>query len=89
MHAVMMTSSQRLLYWQPPTLAVMRAIQGWRRDDLNVCYSIDAGPNVHVLCLSADADGYSLSAQIRRELSAIPGVEKVLVARPGGPARLV
>ena len=30
MHAVMMTSSPQLLYWQPATIAVMRTVQAWR-----------------------------------------------------------
>jgi diphosphomevalonate decarboxylase len=83
MHAVMMTSSQRLIYWLPATLAVMRAVQSWRQDGLDVCYTIDAGPNVHVLCLAASAP------QIQTRLAALPGVEKILAAPPGGPARLI
>jgi len=83
MHAVMMTSSQRLLYWQPATVAVMRAVQSWRSQGLEVCYTIDAGPNVHVLCLLPAA------GQISVELASIPGVEKILSARPGQATRLL
>jgi len=83
MHAVMMTSSPPLLYWQPATLAVMRAVVDWRQDGLPVCYTIDAGPNVHVLCPSQH------SAQVTARLAQIPGVERLLTARPGGAARLL
>lgn len=82
MHAVMMTGSPPLLYWQPPTLAVMHAVEGWRKGGLPACYTIDAGPNVHVLCPGAYA------AQVAERLRQIPGVIQVLSARPGGPARL-
>jgi len=82
MHAVMMTSSPPLIYWQPGTLAVMHAVQQWRSEGLPACYTIDAGPNVHVIC-AAEAE-----AQIVARLRELPGVLDVLVAHPGGPARL-
>jgi len=82
MHAVMLTSTPMLIYWQPATLAVIHAVQDWRNRGVPVCYTIDAGPNVHVLCLSAYVD------QVAGWLREIPGVEEVLVAQPGGPTRL-
>jgi diphosphomevalonate decarboxylase len=83
MHAVMMTSTPPLLYWQPATLSVILAVQDWRKNGLPVCYTIDAGPNVHVLCLS------SVASQVVEWLGGIPGVESVLTSRPGGPAKLL
>jgi diphosphomevalonate decarboxylase len=83
MHAVMMTSQPPLLYWQPATLAIMHAVQEWRAGGLPVFYTIDAGPNVHVLC-PAEA-----SPEVTGRLRQIEGVKKVLNAHPGGPARLV
>jgi diphosphomevalonate decarboxylase len=82
MHAVMMSSSPGLLYWEPATLAVMKAVIEWRKGGLPVCYTIDAGPNVHVLCLAPALE------QVLQKLREIQGVQEVLVARPGGPARL-
>ncbi|MFZ6029281.1 MAG: diphosphomevalonate decarboxylase [Chloroflexota bacterium] len=83
MHAVMLTSTPPLLYWQAATLAVMHAVQDWHRQGLPVCYTIDAGPNVHVLCPAEAAP------RVAAQLAEIPGVEKALTATPGGPARLV
>lgn len=82
MHAVMMTSTPALLYWEPATLTVMHAVRAWRGNGLPVCYTIDAGPNVHVLCEAA------ISEQIAARLNTIDGVQEVLVAGPGGPAHL-
>lgn len=57
MHVVMMTSFVEdkdwlsgIYYWQPETLALIHAIQTWRRDGLAVYFTIDAGHNVHLLC---------------------------------------
>lgn len=83
MHAVMQTSSPPLLYWQPATLAVMQAVSSWRKAGLEACYTIDAGPNVHVICPAVQ------SGKIVRLLEDIPGVKQVLKASPGGPARLL
>jgi diphosphomevalonate decarboxylase len=47
-----------------------------------VCYTIDAGPNVHVLGLQEN------QVQIIARLEAIPGVKSVVCASPGGAARL-
>jgi diphosphomevalonate decarboxylase len=83
MHAVMMTSEPPLFYWLPPSLALMRAVRQWRAGGVAVCYTLDAGPNVHCLC----APG---AEQIVRErLLAHEGVLEVRSAGPGGPAHLI
>lgn len=82
MHAVMITQKPPLLYWQPTTIAVMHAVQEWRKQGLAACYTIDAGPNVHVICLAENA------TQVQAKLLEIPGVQNVLSAGVGGPAFL-
>jgi diphosphomevalonate decarboxylase len=82
MHAVMQTSTPRLLYWLPATLAVMQAVVAWRHSGLPVFFTIDAGPNVHVFCPAEHA------LQVEAMLRQVQGVQEVLVALPGGPARL-
>lgn len=83
MHSVMMTSSPALFYWQPATLRVMQAVRSWRAEGLPVFYTIDAGPNVHVLTLSGSRP------QVAGRLAALDGVQEVLSAAVGGPARIV
>ncbi|MFN8377162.1 MAG: diphosphomevalonate decarboxylase [Anaerolineae bacterium] len=83
MHAVMMTSRPGLFYWQPESVLVMSQVRQWRAEGLNVCYTLDAGPNVHCLCESADAD------EIERRLRALTGVLDVRAAGPGPGSRVV
>jgi len=83
MHAVMITSSPRLMYWKPATLAVMEAVQEWRNSGIPVFYTIDAGPNVHVITLENVAD------DIESNLQGIYGVLEVMRATVGGPVRLI
>jgi len=83
MHAVMMTSQPPLLYWQSATVSVFHAVREWRADGLPVAYTVDAGPNVHVICPR------QVQQETASRLRAIPGVSDVLLAGVGGPARLV
>lgn len=83
MHSVMCTSQPPLLYWLPATLAVVQAVQAWRKAGLPTSYTIDAGPNVHVICAEPHSD------HISRKLRELPGVSEVITARVGGPARMI
>jgi mevalonate pyrophosphate decarboxylase len=58
-------------------------VRAWRASGLPVGYTVDAGANVHVFCLSEQAE------EVKIRLSELPGVSEVLVAKVGGPARVV
>jgi diphosphomevalonate decarboxylase len=83
MHAVMMTSKPPLMYWQSATVEIFHLVREWRASGLPVGYTVDAGPNVHVLCLG------EYKAEVEKRLREIPGVKDVLVAGVGGAAKLV
>ncbi len=83
MHAVMMTSEPPLFYWQPESLAIMQTVKAWQVEGLPVTYTLDAGPNVHVICLQ-EALGEVLS-----RLRQMPGLIEILKGFPAGPARLL
>jgi diphosphomevalonate decarboxylase len=81
MHAVIMTSQPPIIYWQPATIAVMQAVRVWRQQGLPVCYTIDAGPNVHVITPA------SYSETVKDKIIQIEEVLQVLTAHPGGAAQ--
>ena len=83
MHAVMMTSTPALHYWKPASLDVMNNVRTWRAEGIPVCYTVDAGPNVHVICLETEAH------IVEKKLHEINGVKDVLVARAGDGAKIV
>jgi diphosphomevalonate decarboxylase len=83
MHAVAMTAQPPTFYWNAGTMAVIHALHRWRRDSLFGYFTIDAGPNVHVICAQQDA------AEIERRLQALPEVQFTIVNGPGAGARLV
>jgi diphosphomevalonate decarboxylase len=83
MHAVMITSLPPLLYWQPATIEIMQAVKIWRNEGIGVCYTIDAGPNVHVICTGENA------GIVSKRLLQLHGVMEVITTHPGKAARLV
>lgn len=83
LHAVMMTSRPPLFYWLPETLRVMQAVKAARAQGLPACYTVDAGPNVHVLCERTAVQ------ETVKLVESLPGVREVRLAKAGGPARLV
>ncbi len=83
MHAVMMTSTPPLFYWQPATLSILQAVRLARARGLPACATVDAGPNVHVICAG------SAAAETQRLVGSLPGVLEVRSVRVGGAAHLV
>ena len=78
MHSVMMTSTPSLLYWQPGTLEIIQAVRRWREEDgLAVYFTIDAGPNVHLICEAETAP------EVETLLAALRSVERVIASGPG------
>lgn len=83
MHAVMMTSDPALFYWLPETLRIMNVTRTLQAEGLPVAYTIDAGPNVHLICESKDAD------EVAKIFANISGVKQILRTKAGPGARLI
>ncbi len=50
LHAMMMTSKPYFILMKPNTLEILNRIRAYRKDtDSNVCFTLDAGANVHLL----------------------------------------
>lgn len=50
LHSLLMTSSPNGLLIKPQTIAIIEAIRKYRKETgFNICFTIDAGPNVHLL----------------------------------------
>ena len=83
MHSVMMTSNPPLMYWQSATVGIFHEVRAWRASGLPTGYTVDAGANVHVICLKDSAK------EVEKRLRELPGVSNVLVAGVGDAAKLV
>jgi diphosphomevalonate decarboxylase len=77
-HACAMSSDPGILYFQPSTIAALRAVRALRDDKGVLVYTtMDAGPHVKALCLAKDA------ARVRRALAKAEGIHGTIVAKPG------
>lgn len=78
MHSVMIATPPGLLYWNSATLDLIHRIRELRQQGVGVTYTIDAGPQLKVICEPEN------SAKVREALSDAPSVEKVIHAGLGG-----
>jgi len=77
MHTVMMNSG--LFYWEPETLKLMKEVWNLRKNGIECYFTIDAGPNVHILCLPDNKE------TIKEKFS---DKFEILESKPGGKARV-
>ncbi|QHS21932.1 diphosphomevalonate decarboxylase [Virgibacillus sp. MSP4-1] len=77
MHATMLGSHPPFTYWQSSTMAVMEEVQQLRDKGIQAYFTIDAGPNVKILCLPEDEQ------KIRDELEKLETVKGIYGCRPG------
>ena len=82
MHAVMMTSKPALFYWLPKTMEIILAVQDWRDEGLPVYFTIDAGPNVHLICQGKDEN------RVSKKLKSL-GIKKIIINKPTNGARII
>lgn len=72
MHAVMQSQNPPCMYWNETTIAIMDAIKIWRSEGLPVYFTIDAGPNVHVIYEAIHEH------EVAQKLATLSGVEKII-----------
>lgn len=83
LHAVMMTSTPPLLYWEGTSIEIMKAVRGWRKNGIPAAYTFDAGPNAHVICEHRYHD------EITKRLRAMDGVATVISSPVGAGAHRI
>jgi len=77
MHAVALTARPPLLYWNPGTIAVMQRVWSLREQGVEAYFSIDAGPQVKILCPMEQRDA------VADGIRGVAGVQRVLLSQPG------
>lgn len=83
MHATCFAARPPVLYFRPATLAAIEAVRDLRGQGIPAYFTIDAGPQVKVLCEAA-----SLTT-VMTALAGVPGVQRVIPSRPGPGVRMV
>ena len=83
MHSVMWASRPPVVYWNAATLACLERVRQLQAEGLAAFFTIDAGPQVKVVCLP------EYEQAVVEAMSKTQGVEAVLVSGIGGGAERV
>jgi diphosphomevalonate decarboxylase len=83
MHAVSLAAQPAVLYWTPATVAVVQRVVELRQEGLEAYFTIDAGPQVKVLCLPQQR------AAVADQIGRVQGVRRVVLSEPGPGAQVL
>ena len=83
MHAVGLASRPPLVYWRGATVECVHRVWALRAEGTPAFITIDAGPQVKVLCQPADAP------RVAQALESVPGVARVVTSAPGAGAEVL
>ncbi len=83
MHGLMLSARPGLVYWNAATVELIHSVRAWRAAGVPCCFTIDAGPQVKVVCEASVAD------EVRARLTEVPGVLRTIESGLGQEARSV
>lgn len=81
LHLIAMSSRPPIFYWRPGTLRVLEEVRSLRRDRVGAWATMDAGANVHVLCVPEEEE------EVAERLAALDEVVRTLRDRTGAGPR--
>lgn len=83
MHAVMQSQVPPIRYWSDATERIMDHVILLRESGVSIYFTIDAGPNVHLICEGKD------EARVAQSLASITGIEEIIYNKPAGGAHTI
>lgn len=83
MHFVMMTQKPPLFYWSGKTIEIIKEIVNLRKKGTEAYFTIDAGENIHLICLGKDV------MKIKNYFSQNSLVQNLIINQPVEGTRLI
>ncbi len=83
LHTIMMTQKPPLFYWIGVTMDIIHSVLKWREEGIPVYFTIDAGPNVHLICEGKDKQG------VLEKIKQIKEVDEIIINKPNQGVRLI
>jgi len=83
MHALAMSANPGIIYWNETTVKLINAVRELRKKGVGVFFTIDAGPQVKVLCLPSEVE------KIKKEIENIPGIQQIISTAIGPSAYII
>ncbi|KKP60193.1 MAG: Diphosphomevalonate decarboxylase [Candidatus Roizmanbacteria bacterium GW2011_GWC2_34_23] len=82
LHAIMLTSTPSLIYWQPETIKLMKLVKKWKSEGLEVFFTVNTGQDIHLIIEEKN------TKELVKKLKDIKEVKKIIINRPSVGARL-
>ncbi|MCB0258937.1 MAG: diphosphomevalonate decarboxylase [Calditrichaeota bacterium] len=83
MHGLALSADPAILYWNDLSVTLIHEVRRLRRQGYGAYVTMDAGPQVKVICLPEDAP------KLQQQLGQIEGIQRILPTAIGGDARLI
>ena len=83
MHSVMMTTNPPIIYWLPETVKIIQAVHEMRNNEINCYFTMDAGPQVKILCLEKNVE------DIKNYLKKLDCIKETITCKLGKDAKIV
>lgn len=83
LHAIMLTSTPSLIYWQPATVKLMKLVKQWRNQGLEVYFTFNTGQNIHLIVEEKNKN------KLIKNLNQIKEAKNIIVNYPSIGARLI
>ena len=72
MHALAMSANPGIIYWNENTIKIVNKVRALRKSGLGIFFTIDAGPQVKVLCLPKDVK------KVENEFKTVKGIKQII-----------
>ena len=82
MHSTIMTAKPPHIYWNPSTVRILHQVQKIQEKGLQVFFTIDAGPQVKLICDPSDTQ------LILEQFESMHDIAKKIVTKVGGEPRI-
>jgi diphosphomevalonate decarboxylase len=82
LQAITLTSNPPIIYFAPETVALIHIIHNLRKEGLPVYFTLDAGPNVHILAEKKNKH------EVLQQLEKVSFIKQIIVNNPTEGARI-
>jgi diphosphomevalonate decarboxylase len=83
LHTIIITSTPSFIYLFPQTLSLIKSVRTWRKEGLEVYFTINTGHNVHIICQKNDVK------KLQTKLKTIKEIKNVIINAPAYGARII
>lgn len=83
LHCIMLSSYPHLIYWSTGTLKLMKLVQEWRKEHIEVYFTVNTGQNIHLICENKNKE------KVMDKLNNLDFVKKTIVNHAGQEPKII